>query len=173
MDVVCQICGHQILDTETATSCPRCETPHHSDCWEFNQGCSTFGCQPAEGRPASVHIGEVEVVPREARPATVRTREVETLPREARPRALVRRDREFFSLTRWRQAAHSVQLYVHGTLVTLLCVSTFLTNDPVMLPYATLGLLGGLGLWMSFCMFILDPDERAKLSARERERRRR
>jgi hypothetical protein len=24
--------------------CPRCATPHHADCWEYNRGCSIYGC---------------------------------------------------------------------------------------------------------------------------------
>jgi len=24
--------------------CPRCETPHHSECWDYAGGCAIFGC---------------------------------------------------------------------------------------------------------------------------------
>jgi len=39
----CQICGTPI--EESPVFCRRCATPHHRDCWTFNRGCSTFGCQ--------------------------------------------------------------------------------------------------------------------------------
>lgn len=39
----CQVCGDP-LATGTLHDCPACGTTHHSDCWDFNGGCSTFGC---------------------------------------------------------------------------------------------------------------------------------
>ena len=30
--------------------CPRCETPHHRDCWDYNGGCAVFGCSVAQAR---------------------------------------------------------------------------------------------------------------------------
>lgn len=31
--------------------CPDCQTPHHMDCWQTQEGCTQFGCQ-ARGAPA-------------------------------------------------------------------------------------------------------------------------
>src|SRR4051794_28869523 len=28
-------------------SCSLCATPHHQDCWEYNRGCSIYGCSAA------------------------------------------------------------------------------------------------------------------------------
>ncbi|MBI4859233.1 MAG: peptidylprolyl isomerase [Candidatus Riflebacteria bacterium] len=42
-EVRCQVCGAGI--ERTVVFCPRCETPHHEDCWNYNQGCSIFGCK--------------------------------------------------------------------------------------------------------------------------------
>src|SRR5947209_5209469 len=42
---ICKVCGCKILEGSTI-SCPRCETPHHADCWEYNNGCSVFACNP-------------------------------------------------------------------------------------------------------------------------------
>ena len=42
-DPVCQVCGAAILK-EGRVYCRRCKTPHHKDCWEFNQQCSTYAC---------------------------------------------------------------------------------------------------------------------------------
>jgi len=40
---VCQVCGAGIAK-EGRVYCRRCKTPHHKDCWEFNQQCSTYAC---------------------------------------------------------------------------------------------------------------------------------
>lgn len=39
---VCQVCGGEVRADRVV--CARCATPHHSECWAFNQKCSTFGC---------------------------------------------------------------------------------------------------------------------------------
>lgn len=39
----CAVCGD--LLGERVRRCPRCETPHHQDCWTYNQGCAVFGCE--------------------------------------------------------------------------------------------------------------------------------
>ncbi|GEM_PF-2354893 len=41
---VCQVCGVEI-PSDNRVYCRRCKTPHHKECWEFNNGtCSTFAC---------------------------------------------------------------------------------------------------------------------------------
>lgn len=41
---VCQVCGVEI-PKEDCVYCRRCKTPHHKDCWEFNNAtCSTYAC---------------------------------------------------------------------------------------------------------------------------------
>jgi hypothetical protein len=42
-DPVCQVCGARI-PADNRVYCRRCRTPHHKDCWEFNQRCSTYAC---------------------------------------------------------------------------------------------------------------------------------
>lgn len=42
---VCTVCGCKILEGPT-TSCSRCDTPHHQDCWAYNGGCGIFACNP-------------------------------------------------------------------------------------------------------------------------------
>ena len=39
---VCRVCGSQLA--EPLVICPECATPHHQDCWEYNRGCTIFGC---------------------------------------------------------------------------------------------------------------------------------
>ncbi len=42
-DPHCQVCG-TVIHVEVRVFCRRCKTPHHSDCWSFNDGCSTYAC---------------------------------------------------------------------------------------------------------------------------------
>lgn len=43
----CPICG-DLLATDLVVRCSLCDSPHHHECWEYNEGCSTYAC---EGRP--------------------------------------------------------------------------------------------------------------------------
>ena len=40
---LCQVCG-ELVKLEAAKCCPRCDTAHHHDCWEYMGGCSIYGC---------------------------------------------------------------------------------------------------------------------------------
>jgi len=42
-DPHCQVCGFD-LPADNRVYCKRCRTPHHPDCWTFNDGCSTYAC---------------------------------------------------------------------------------------------------------------------------------
>ena len=45
-DQVCQVCGEPLADGDRAlVRCTLCETPHHAECWEYFEGCSTYGCE--------------------------------------------------------------------------------------------------------------------------------
>jgi hypothetical protein len=39
----CRVCGDPLGKLPVAT-CTACDTPHHQDCWDFNQGCAVFAC---------------------------------------------------------------------------------------------------------------------------------
>lgn len=41
---ICPVCKQEIKELDKVTVCPDCGMPHHTDCWEMNRGCSTFGC---------------------------------------------------------------------------------------------------------------------------------
>lgn len=41
---ICPVCKQEINELDKVTVCPDCGMPHHTDCWEMNGGCSTFGC---------------------------------------------------------------------------------------------------------------------------------
>ncbi len=57
-DPECPVCGDPLAG-EPRTGCPICDTPHHRECWRWNQRCTTYGCQggtwlevPDEARPS-------------------------------------------------------------------------------------------------------------------------
>lgn len=47
-ELPCPVCGESV--GAAPTPCPRCDTPHHFDCWEYNEGCGVYGCT-AKPRP--------------------------------------------------------------------------------------------------------------------------
>jgi uncharacterized membrane protein YhaH (DUF805 family) len=42
----CPYCRETVAESE-GLRCPTCKTPHHSDCWQENGGCTVFGCEHA------------------------------------------------------------------------------------------------------------------------------
>ncbi len=42
--VVCGVCGLCVEPGEVKTLCPACQLPFHRDCWDYNFGCSAYGC---------------------------------------------------------------------------------------------------------------------------------
>lgn len=38
----CGVCGEEASQRRVA--CAKCATPHHAECWEYQGGCSVFGC---------------------------------------------------------------------------------------------------------------------------------
>ena len=43
--MVCPYCQTNIKNSANIIICPSCKTPHHTECWEENKGCTTFGCE--------------------------------------------------------------------------------------------------------------------------------
>lgn len=41
---ICPFCKTAITEADTVTVCPACGIAHHTDCWNENHGCATFGC---------------------------------------------------------------------------------------------------------------------------------
>lgn len=50
----CPVCGDPLV--ERVRACPRCETPHHDDCWEFSGGCSIYGCAASASAAAALPV---------------------------------------------------------------------------------------------------------------------
>jgi hypothetical protein len=42
---LCPYCQGPITEAEESIACSGCETPHHKDCYEENNGCTVFGCK--------------------------------------------------------------------------------------------------------------------------------
>jgi TM2 domain-containing membrane protein YozV len=56
-NLVCPYCRTEVgVGEATVTLCKGCSTPHHSDCYEENGGCTIFGCSeaPAEETPLKI-----------------------------------------------------------------------------------------------------------------------
>lgn len=58
---ICPHCRTGITPGSPETRCQHCGIAHHADCWQQNQGCTTFGCAGqasgiAPGSPSSNHV---------------------------------------------------------------------------------------------------------------------
>lgn len=62
---ICPYCQFPIESTEAIAICPRCEMPHHKECWNANGGCTTFGCT------AQIPVRQRVSPPRQAMPSRV------------------------------------------------------------------------------------------------------
>lgn len=58
---VCPYCRTPMPDGAPLTLCPSCATPHHSECWEENGGCTVFGCADAPVEEAKVVVSGSEL----------------------------------------------------------------------------------------------------------------
>lgn len=66
-ETVCGVCGSQL--GPPLELCPRCESPHHQDCWEYNGGCSVYGCVRATPGAAAQAVPAPAPAPVDARAA--------------------------------------------------------------------------------------------------------
>lgn len=56
-NAVCPYCRTAVVETESDfLLCPGCGTPHHSDCFEENGGCTVFGCSAAPANEPKLSI---------------------------------------------------------------------------------------------------------------------
>lgn len=51
----CPVCGEPAVG---GMSCPVCATQHHGECWEYNRGCSVYGCREGPGWRSAPDPGE-------------------------------------------------------------------------------------------------------------------
>jgi hypothetical protein len=58
----CAVCHSAILDSEEKTQCPDCAMTFHTECWQENFGCSSYGCPQVNVlQPAAEEIKKVAV----------------------------------------------------------------------------------------------------------------
>jgi hypothetical protein len=57
--ILCPICRNDV--GERVAVCRDCETPHHTDCWEWAEGCAVFGCRQARARVLDRPVAEAPV----------------------------------------------------------------------------------------------------------------
>lgn len=62
MSLACPYCRGEFSGGEDPFLCPTCATPHHSDCYEENGGCTVFGCVSAPADEPKVNVSSNEVV---------------------------------------------------------------------------------------------------------------
>lgn len=59
---VCPYCRSPISTEEPVTLCEGCGTPHHTDCYAENGGCTIFGCARAPAEEPKLTISAPELV---------------------------------------------------------------------------------------------------------------
>ena len=109
-EALCQVCGEAVVDEKVY--CSRCHAPHHRDCWEFNKGCSIFGCGGVDCLKvpiASDSAGEVVYIEESTVPPML------PVPEASRKRASL-----------W----HDSRMIWVATLVAVLSLSTFEPKEP-------------------------------------------
>lgn len=103
----CPFCQVPIKPALDVQICPACGIPHHSECWEANGGCTTFGCSQA---PAAIARGAATA----ATGAYTETLEADLV-----------RSSAYESLRRWKRTVASVSialfLLVTGSLICYYC----------------------------------------------------
>jgi hypothetical protein len=62
----CPVCANPIL--VQSTNCNRCETPHHPDCWTYNDGCGIYACAKKQPTPPA-RVQDAVIVPKAMRTA--------------------------------------------------------------------------------------------------------
>jgi len=72
---VCPYCRTPIAADEAVTACSGCGTPHHTDCYAENGGCTIFGCSnaPAEEPKLTVSTPELATAAQSAPAAMTAT----------------------------------------------------------------------------------------------------
>lgn len=49
----CPYCQYPIKPGAPVTTCSHCSIPHHEECWDYNGGCTTYGCSGTHSVPAA------------------------------------------------------------------------------------------------------------------------
>lgn len=73
----CPYCQTPIKNESEAIVCSQCYTPHHPECWDENNGCTSFGCSNNKSSATGINVGDL--TPQEAELLTVTTPASSTL----------------------------------------------------------------------------------------------
>ena len=65
----CGVCARAVVGL--ASVCTQCETPSHTDCWDYNGGCSVFGCKAAPKPPVQLDVSDLKPRPPQTRRAVI------------------------------------------------------------------------------------------------------
>lgn len=58
----CPYCQTKIKNQNEAVTCPLCGTPHHTDCWTENGGCTTYGCRENPNfKNNAIEVGDLTI----------------------------------------------------------------------------------------------------------------
>lgn len=66
MSAICPYCRCPLDPDDPQTVCPGCDTPHHTDCFEENGGCTVFGCSHAPSDEPALRVTAAELEPTQA-----------------------------------------------------------------------------------------------------------
>jgi hypothetical protein len=56
----CGVCGETAqLGTREVVICDRCNAVHHQDCWDYNGGCTRFGCGGFRSKSLSLRLADL------------------------------------------------------------------------------------------------------------------
>jgi TM2 domain-containing membrane protein YozV len=67
----CPYCRTEIGTTEgDRIDCPGCGTPHHSDCFQENGGCTVFGCSHAPVEEPKINVSGTDLIGAVSQPQT-------------------------------------------------------------------------------------------------------
>jgi TM2 domain-containing membrane protein YozV len=61
MTPACPYCRAPFEPEDELVSCEACATPHHSDCYDENNGCTVFGCSKAPADEPKISIAASEI----------------------------------------------------------------------------------------------------------------
>jgi ketosteroid isomerase-like protein len=57
----CPYCQSKIKDRTDFIICSQCGSPHHKECWDENQGCTTYGCKNNPHTIEKLHLSSQDV----------------------------------------------------------------------------------------------------------------
>jgi tetratricopeptide (TPR) repeat protein len=136
----CPVCGEGFEALESLIRCSRCDTYHHKECWDYNDGCAIYGCKASLTLARDSAQAEVAIVSDLVPEQTISSRLENYV-----SRAIVALS--YFSAIHWYVAGLSLvslSLVALGKLTPLWSVTAYLTFQPLVGVGPYDGLLRGI-----------------------------